>query len=220
MSVAYPVAMRPVPMLYQDDRLVVIDKPKGILVVAAPGRTEPTIVDIVSQQLARPVQAVHRLDEDTTGALVLALDDDARRGMEALFRNHAVHREYLALVASAPSPPAGRIESNLQEGKDGIVRVVTKGGQRAATNYETRDRRGRCTLVTCVLETGKRNQIRAHMAALGCPVAGDRKYGFRARPGERFARVMLHSWQLRFMHPLTGRQVAVRVDPSEAELAP
>jgi 23S rRNA pseudouridine1911/1915/1917 synthase len=211
--------MHPVPVVHQDERLVVVDKPAGVLVVPAPGRREATLVDRLTQQLGRQVFAVHRLDEDTTGALVLALDDEARTGMEALFKAHAVHREYLALLASAPSPPSGKIESNLQEGGDGIVRVVPRGGLRAVTHYEAVDRRGRCALVVCRLETGRRNQIRAHMAALGCPVAGDRKYGFRARPGEHFARVMLHSWQLRFEHPIEGRTVAVRIEPRERDLA-
>jgi 23S rRNA pseudouridine1911/1915/1917 synthase len=205
-------------VLHQDEHLVVVDKPAGVLVVSAPGRKEPTLVDRVSAQLAERVQAVHRLDEDTTGAIVLARSDAGRAGMEALFRAHTVAREYLALASAAPSPPAGRIESNLLEDAGGIVRVVARGGQRAATHYRTICRRDRCTLVECRLETGRRNQIRAHLAALGCPLAGDRKYGFRARQGERFPRVMLHSWQLRFVHPVTGAEVSVRVEPAELEL--
>ena len=209
-----------VPVVYQDDHIVVVDKPAGVLVVPAPARTGRTVVDLLVRQLQRPVFAVHRLDEDTTGALVLALDDQSRSGMEALFEAHAVDRRYLALVSSTPSPPSGRIESNLQEGADGIVRVVSRGGQRAVTHYETRGRRQRCALVVCRLETGRRNQIRVHMAALGCPVAGDRKYGFRARSDERFARVMLHSWRVSFSHPITGRPVEVETVPPERELAP
>ncbi len=210
--------MRPLPVLHQDDHLIVVDKPAGVLVVSAPGRQEPTLVDRVSQQLGERVQAVHRLDEETTGAIVLARSDAGRVGMEALFRAHTVEREYLALTSSAPSPPAGRIESNLREDAGGVVKVVARGGQRAVTHYHTLCRRGRCTLVACRLETGRRNQIRAHLAALGCPLAGDRKYGFRARGGERFPRVMLHSWRLRFVHPVTGVEVMVRIDAAEPEL--
>lgn len=209
-----------VPVLHHDDHLVVVDKPSGMLVVPAPGRSERTVIDVLVRQLGRPVLAVHRLDEDTTGVLVVALDEAARAGMEALLREHAVTREYLALVASTPSPPSGRIESNLQEGKDGIVRVVPRGGQRAVTHYETLVRRGRGALVLCRLETGRRNQIRVHMAALGCPVAGDRKYGFRVRTGERFPRVMLHAWRTSFVHPITGATIAVTASPPEPALAP
>ncbi|MFN9946314.1 MAG: RluA family pseudouridine synthase [Planctomycetota bacterium] len=211
--------MRDIPILHQDDHLVVVAKPAGILVVEAPGRRGPTLVDALTRQLGTRVQAVHRLDEDTTGAMVFALDAEARAGLDELFRRHAVTREYLALASAAPSPPAGRIESQLAEDAAGIVRVVRSGGERAVTHYETLDRRGRCTLRLCRLEPGRRNQIRAHLAALGCPLAGDRKYGFRARSDERFPRVMLHSWRLRFAHPLSGVEVAFAAPPEPA-LAP
>ena len=208
------------PVLYRDEYLVVVDKPSGFLVVPAPGRVGSTVVDLVSTQLGVRAIAVHRLDEETTGALVLVIDPAARAGMEALFREHAVERSYLALVAAVPSPPSGRIESRLREDADGIVRVVSTGGERAVTHYETLDRRGRCSLILCRLETGRRNQIRAHMAALGCPVAGDRKYGFRARTDESFRRLMLHSWRLNFRHPVTGIAVRVAAEPKEPELRP
>jgi 23S rRNA pseudouridine1911/1915/1917 synthase len=211
--------MRAIPILHRDDHLVVVDKPAGILVVEAPGRRGPTLVDALTRQLGVRVQAVHRLDEDTTGAMVFALDAEARAGLDDLFRQHAATREYLALASAAPSPPAGRIESQLAEDAGGVVRVVRSGGERAVTHYETLARRGRCTLLRCRLETGRRNQIRAHLAALGCPLAGDRKYGFRARGDERFPRVMLHSWRLAFPHPVTGAALAIEAPP-EAALAP
>lgn len=210
--------MREVPVLHADEHLLVVDKPAGVLVVPAPGRGAPTVVDLVSRQLGQRVFAVHRLDEDTTGALVLARADGGRHAMEELFRRHAVEREYLALVAAAPSPPAGRIESRLREDAGGIVRVVPHGGQVAVTHYRTLVRRERCTLVACRLETGRRNQIRAHLAALGCPLAGDRKYGYRARADERWPRVMLHSWRVAFEHPLIGERIVVTVEPAEPEL--
>lgn len=212
--------MQPVAIVHQDDHLLVVDKPAGILVVPADGRSGPSLVDVLPKLVGGPVFAVHRLDEETTGALAFARSDEARIGMEALFRAHAIERDYLALASAAPSPPAGRIESNLREGDDGIVRVVPTGGQRAVTHYETLARRDRCTLVRCRLETGRRNQIRVHLAALGCPVAGDRKYGFRARPGERFRRVMLHSWRMGFVHPVTGERIAVEVPAAEPLLRP
>lgn len=209
-----------VPILFQDEHLVVVDKPVGVLVVPAPGRQGPTVVDLVTAQLGKRALAVHRLDEETSGALVMVFDDETRIGMEALFKAHAVERDYLALASAAPSPPAGRIESRLQEDGAGIVRVVPRGGERAVTHYETLGRRGRCCLVRCRLETGRRNQIRAHLAALGCPIAGDRKYGFRSRAGESFRRVMLHSWRLRFVHPRNGSQVSIVVDAAEPDLRP
>lgn len=212
--------MREVPVLHADDHVVVVDKPAPMLVVPAPGRGGVTLVDRLTSQLGMRVQAVHRIDEQTTGALVLALTDEGRSGMEALFRAHAVERDYLALCTAAPNPAAGKIEAALAEGPNGVVRVVATGGERAVTHYTTLTRRGRCTLVSCRLDTGKRNQIRVHLAALGCPLAGDRKYGYRARSGEKFQRVMLHSWRLAFRHPITGLPVRVEVVPREIELIP
>ena len=212
--------MQPVTVLYHDEHMLVVDKPAGILVVPAAGRSGPTLVDVLTKQLGQRVQAVHRLDEDTTGCLAFALGDEARAGLDVVFRSHTAERDYLALATAVPSPESGCIEANLEEGKDGIVRVVRRGGRRAVTHYETLARRGRTCLIRCRLETGRRNQIRVHLAALGCPVAGDRKYGYRPRSSEGFPRVMLHSWQLRLTHPVHGGNVSVVCKPSEADLTP
>ncbi len=207
-------------VLRREPGLVIVDKPSGVLSVPAPGRSGPTMTDLVASVLDVRVFAVHRLDEETTGAMVFALDEETKAALEGMFRAHTIERDYLALLSSAPSPPAGRIDGPLAVDADGVVRVVRSGGQRAVTTYETLGRRGKCCLVRCRLETGRRNQIRAHMAAMGCPLAGDRKYGFRPRAGESFSRVMLHSWRLRFVHPATGGQVDVVVAPPEPVLAP
>lgn len=208
-----------VPVLHEDEHLLVVDKPAGLLVVPAPGRGGATLVDILTEQRRSRMYAVHRLDEGTTGAIVVACTEAGRDAMEPLFRNHAVQRWYLALVVGRPQPPAGRIESRLRE-EGGVVRVVERGGVTAITHYETLARRDRLTLVRCTLETGRRNQIRVHLSALGCPLAGDRKYGYRARKGEQFARPMLHSWRIAFHHPLTGVDIDVEVAPPEAALRP
>lgn len=211
--------MPAIPLLHVDDDLLVVDKPAGMLVVPAPGRSGPTVVDALSRQLGQRVFAVHRLDEDTTGALVVALTDAARAGLETQFAEHLVERLYLALVRGAPTPAAGRIRSQLRAEGD-LVRVVTHGGQNAITHYETLERRGRYTLLCCRLETGRRNQIRAHLQALGHPLAGDRKYGFRSDGQERFSRPMLHSWRVRFRHPITGVEVRAEAAPPDARLVP
>ncbi len=211
---------REVTVLHRDDHLLVVDKPAGILVVPVAGRSEPCLVDVLTAQLGQRVTAVHRLDEETTGCVAFALDARARAGRDRTFREHAATRDYLALATAVPSPEAGCIESHLQEGADGIVRVVRRGGRSAVTHYETLARRGRGSLVRCRLETGRRNQIRVHLAALGCPVAGDRKYGYRARKGERYGRVMLHSWRLELDHPVGGARVSVTCEAPEYELRP
>jgi 23S rRNA pseudouridine1911/1915/1917 synthase len=206
-------------ILHEDDHLLVIDKPAGVLVGAAPGKSGPTLLDLLSAQQGYRVQPVHRIDEGTTGALVVVKTDAARVAMEDLFRAHSVERHYLALVTGTPSPAAGIIQSQLDENGD-VVRVVQRGGRTAITRYETLARRGRFCLVQCQLETGRRNQIRAHMQALGCPLAGDRKYGFRVRAGESFPRPMLHSFRLAFRHPLLGTDVRVESLAPEAALRP
>lgn len=211
--------MTAIPILHEDEHLLIVDKPAGVLVVDAPGRRGRTLVDLVSEEMHAPVFAVHRLDEGTTGAIVLARTEAGRDAMDPLFRNHAIVRDYLALVVGRPSPPSGRIESQLRE-IEGVVRVVDRGGQNAITHYESLARRGRATLVRCRLETGRRNQIRVHMQALGCPLAGDRKYGYRARDGERYERPMLHSYRLAFTHPLMRTAVDVECMPREVELRP
>ncbi|HLQ38967.1 MAG TPA: RluA family pseudouridine synthase [Planctomycetota bacterium] len=211
--------MQPIAIHHQDDDLLVVDKPPGVLVVPAPGRRGPTLIDLLERQLGRRLMPVHRLDEETSGALLVAQTDAARIGLEAQFRSHSVERVYLALVAGTPSPANGRIQARLAVDGD-LVRVVRSGGEVAVTDYQLLARRGRCSLLRCRLETGRRNQIRVHMAELGCPLAGDRKYGYRIRGGERFARVMLHSWRLGFQHPTTSIRLDIVVEPREPELQP
>jgi RluA family pseudouridine synthase len=208
-----------IPILWQDEHLVVVAKPPRLLVVPAPGRKSRTIADILGKQLGRRVFPVHRLDEDVTGALVLALQQSSKSDIESLFRNHEAQRIYLALLSRAPDPAAGRIESRLREGKDGVVRSVTSGpGDTAITEFQTLRRDSRYTLVECRLQTGRRNQIRAHMADLSCPIVGDRKYGFRVRGGPSFPRPLLHAEQLRFDHPLTGESIHVVTQAPEPVL--
>ncbi len=208
----------PVPILFQDEHLLVVDKPARMLVVPAPGRRRPTVVDRVGDQLGSRVFAVHRLDEDTTGALVLARTAEARQALEEIFRKHLAERLYLALTVRTPSPAAGCIESRMRETSAGIMESVESGpAERAVTHYRVLARRGRHCLVECRLETGRRNQIRVHMAEIGCPIVGDRKYGDRSRG---YRRPMLHAFRICFEHPLGGNDVAIEIPPAEQDLVP
>jgi 23S rRNA pseudouridine1911/1915/1917 synthase len=209
----------PIPILYQDEHLVVVHKPPRRLVVPAPGRSGPTVVDDLTAQLGSRVFAVHRLDEDVTGVLVLGCSEAVREPLEQVFRDHRAERLYLALLSRAPSPPAGRIESRLREDPSGLVHSVDSGpGQTATTEYRTLKRIDPYTLVECRLLTGRRNQIRVHMADLGCPIVGDRKYGFRSRGGPGFKRLLLHAHSVRFPHPVSGTEVFAQAEPAEKEL--
>ncbi|MEM7199859.1 MAG: RluA family pseudouridine synthase [Planctomycetota bacterium] len=197
-------------ILHEDQHLVVVDKPARTLVVAAPGRPGHTLIDQLSRQLGARTYAVHRLDEDTTGTLLVARTEAARTALEEMFRQHQVQRVYLAVVERVPSPPAGTIESLLVEGSDGVVRAARTGrGRRAVTHYRTVGREQGAVLVECRLETGRRNQIRVHLAELGCPVVGDRKYGWRSRDRRRGQSLLLHAWRLAFAHPCTASDVDV-----------
>ncbi|MBK8980625.1 MAG: RluA family pseudouridine synthase [Planctomycetes bacterium] len=211
-----------VAVLFADEHLAVVDKPPGLLVVPAPGRRGPTLIDLLGRQLGARVFAVHRLDEDTSGVLVVARTDVARVALEAVFRAHAAERIYRAVTARAPSPLAGRIESRLREGPDGVVRSARRGedGERAVTEYRLLERHRRHALLECRLETGRRNQIRAHLAELGCPIVGDRKYGWRRQGADALQarRPLLHAWHVRFVHPLTGTELAVCAVPAEPAL--
>ena len=189
-----------------------IDKPAPLLVVPAAGRERATAVSQLGRQLGERVYPVHRLDRDTTGVLILARTLDAKTAMEELFRQRALQRRYLALLLRAPHPRAGRVESQLAEDRNGVMRSVARGGQRAVTHYRTIERRAAGTLVECKLETGRRNQIRVHMAELGCPVVGDRKYGDRTASGGAGAparRLCLHAATVEFVHPVTAQSLRV-----------
>ncbi len=207
----------PVGILYQDEHMLVVDKPPHMLVVHAPGRRDETVVEKVGRQIRGRVYAVHRLDEDTTGVLALARTEEARARLEKVFRLHRAERLYLALVSRAPSPPAGKIRSRILE-QGGLMRSVPKGGEVAVTHYRMLGRVGRFSLVECRLEPGRRNQIRVHMADIGCPVVGDRKYGYRSRQGGGFTRAMLHAWRLALPHPDTGERLEVVAEPADPEL--
>lgn len=213
MSARAPV----IPVLHEDEHLLVVAKPAGVLVVPAPGRNAATLVDLLQRARGERLYPVHRLDEDTTGVLVIARTLPAKAALEALFERHELERIYTALVDRMPSPPAGRIESRLAEDAHGVMRSVLRGGERAITHYRALARRGRHVLVECRLETGKRNQIRAHLSELGAPIVGDRKYGYRG--GGRSTRVMLHAFSIRFVHPMTGDILGVQHEPEEKDLS-
>jgi len=212
------IAHPEVSLLFADDALVVVDKPAHVLVVPAPNRRGATVVDLVSAALGARVHAVHRLDEDTTGVLVLARTPASKAWLEEVFKQHRAQRTYLAVTSHMPSPRAGRVESRLLAGEDGRVRSVPRGGERAVTDYRVLGWRGEGALVECRPLTGRRNQIRVHLHDLGCPICGDRKYGWRPGRGATFARVMLHAEHICLPRADGRSDVDVRVAAREPEL--
>jgi 23S rRNA pseudouridine1911/1915/1917 synthase len=201
---------------YEDEHLMVVDKPAGVVVHPAPGHRAGTLVEALQGRAAggsdpwRP-GIVHRLDRDTSGLLIVAKDDATHRALQEMLRRREIEREYLALVEGRPGARSGTIEAPI--GRDRHDRTAhstrTDRPRDAVTHFEVERRLPRTTLLRVRLETGRTHQIRVHMAAIGHPVCGDAQYGGGAC-GERLVltRQFLHSALLRFMHPIAGGHVA------------
>lgn len=199
------------PILFEDDSLVVIDKPAGLLTVATEKeKTDTAFVRLAAQLAARRAGrpfVVHRLDRDTSGLLLFAKSELVRDALQASW--DAVAKTYLAAVEGTPTQSEGVIENYLTEGRDLRVRSSNRAGpdaKRAVSRYKVVSAGGRYSLVEVLLETGRKHQIRVHLAGLGCPVAGDSVYGAKTDPAGRLA---LHAWKLAFDHPATGGRVEV-----------
>ncbi len=196
-------------IVHRDEWMAVIEKPAGLIVHPAPGRSEPTLVDLLGDILAGgedPVRPgiVHRLDRDTSGLMMVASDPEAHAALSEAIAAREVKRHYLALVEGSPSSRTGKIEAPLGRDHRAPERVVV-GGRRprdAVTHFEVIERVGSDALLSLRLETGRTHQIRAHMEAIGHPVCGDRTYGGRRRHG--LQRQFLHSARLAFAHPHSG----------------
>ena len=238
-------------ILHRDATLLVVDKAAGVLTVAAPGSRERCLLDDLRRD-ALPVAPVHRLDRETSGALLLCLAPAQRAALEALFRGHEVTKEYLALVHGVPQARAATIDVPILD--EGAVARVNRRGQRAVTHYAVErtfggaaiGAAGPVSLLRVRLDTGRHNQIRVHLAHLGHPLLGDRKYGQRTggtraggRPGRegqgpargaaarggtrpdrgpRPERCMLHAERLALRHPASGARLDVHA-PLPADFA-
>jgi 23S rRNA pseudouridine1911/1915/1917 synthase len=217
-------AAEPLPELhlaYEDEHLLVVDKPAGLVVHPGAGHTSGTLVDGLGRlgatggEPGRP-GIVHRLDRDTSGLLVVARTEQAYEGLRTLVRRRALEREYLALVRGRPRSRTGRIEAPIgRDRRDPTRRSLdTDTPKDAATNFEVVELLPTHALLRVWLETGRTHQIRVHLAAIGLPVVGDPLYG-TPEPGLR--RQFLHAARLAFVHPVTGAQVDV-ASPLPAEL--
>jgi 23S rRNA pseudouridine1911/1915/1917 synthase len=203
-----------------DEHLAIIDKPAGLLVHAAPGNPGPTLVDALGDLLGggedpeRP-GIVHRLDRDTSGLMVVARSAEAHAALSRMIADREVTREYVALVEGVPPSRTGKIDAPLGRDHRAPERVVVGGRRprRAVTHFEVREVAGRDGLLDLRLETGRTHQIRAHLLAIGHPIAGDPTYGNKGRYG--LERQFLHSRRIAFDHPLGGGRIDL-----ESELPP
>jgi len=210
---ADPAAGEGVPfeVVYEDDELMVVDKPAGVVVHPAAGHATGTLSQALAARGAAggdPLRPgiVHRLDRDTSGLLVVAKSERAHRELQELIRRRALEREYAALVEGRPAR-SGTIDAPV--GRDRVSRKListrTDAPREARTHFELEEELPRTSLLRVTLETGRTHQIRAHMAAIGHPVVGDSAYG-GGKSGDRLGltRQFLHSRYLRFQHPVTG----------------
>ena len=212
-------------VLHEDAHILIVDKPPGLPTVPSFEGEEDTLLARVERYLAirrggRPfVGVVHRLDKDTSGALAVALSPEARDGLQALFRAHALERQYLAVVEGRVGPAQGTIDLNLITDEGTLRRRVARRpgeGRRAVTHFRVIEHYGRvASLLACWLETGRTHQLRLHLVEIGHPVVGEPVYRPRHQPKSkaRFARQALHAQTLGFVHPRTGRDVRVEAPP-------
>ncbi|HUU08703.1 MAG TPA: RluA family pseudouridine synthase [Dehalococcoidales bacterium] len=206
----------PLNIVYQDDDLLVIDKPPGLIVYPAPGHPSHTLVNAIIARFPelpgdslRP-GIVHRLDKDTSGLMVVAKNSSAQQDLASQFKAHLVSKTYLALVKGHLTPERGAIDAAI--GRDPHNRqrmaVVTQGRE-ARTEYQVINYIGKHTLLEVRPKTGRTHQIRVHLAAIGFPVVGDKIYGVKS---PFLARQFLHASRLGFTHPTTHEYVEFTSD--------
>jgi 23S rRNA pseudouridine1911/1915/1917 synthase len=214
----------PLTIVHEDRWLVVVDKPAGLVVHPAAGHEAGTLVNALLAHCRdlrgiggelRP-GIVHRIDKDTSGLLVVAKDDATMGALGAAFKAHDIERVYEAFVVGKPPGPGGRIDTlygrDPKDRKKFSSRV--RAGKRAVTNWRVVERLGGAARVEARLETGRTHQVRVHLAALGCPLLGDKTYGRTPREvalkpiAEALGRQALHARQLGFLHPATGKTMS------------
>ena len=216
----------PLTIVHEDDALLIVDKPAGLVVHPAAGNYDGTMVNALLHHcagrlsgiggVARP-GIVHRIDKDTSGLLVVAKTDPAHEFLSRQFAAHTVERRYTAIVAGHPTPPAGRIDAALARSTANRqkIAIVPEGrGKRAVTHYRSVRSLRHAAQIECRLETGRTHQIRVHMASIGHALLGDATYG--RNPGSLsavmqelgFARQALHAATLGFVHPLTQEKLS------------
>jgi 23S rRNA pseudouridine1911/1915/1917 synthase len=221
----------PLVVVYEDDDLLIIDKPAGLVVHPSPGHPAGTLVNALLGRaggteyggiagVARP-GIVHRLDRDTSGLLMVAKHDAAQASLMAQLKARRVKKTYLALVLGSVAANAGRIEAPIgRDAKHRTRMAVVPDGRPAVTGYRVRERLTGWTLLELDLVTGRTHQIRVHLDAIGHPVAGDPVYGTGTsrRGPEGLARMFLHAWRLELASPSDGHLIrATAALPSELE---
>ena len=215
----------PLDILYEDDELIILNKPAGLVVHPAPGHPDGTLVNAILAHcpnlpgiggVQRP-GIVHRLDKDTTGAIAIAKTDLAYQHLQGQLQAKTARREYLGLVYGVPKTETGSIDlpigRNPQDRKKMAIVSVEDGGRTAVTHWQVQERLANYTLIHFQLETGRTHQIRVHSAKMGHPIVGDPVYGSGRSVGVNLPGQALHAWKLQLQHPLSGNLVQVTAPP-------
>lgn len=207
----------PLDILYEDEHLLVVNKPKGMVVHPAAGHTEGTLVNAVMAHCGDNLSGingvlrpgiVHRIDKDTTGALVICKEDAVHRDLAEQLKEHSIKRRYRAIVQGNLKEDEGTIEGPIGRHPTDRKKMAInyKNGKDAVTHYKVLERFGQYTYIECRLETGRTHQIRVHMTSIGHPLLGDTVYGSSKNPFHLQGQT-LHAMILGFRHPVTGEYI-------------
>lgn len=216
----------PLDVLYHDDHLLVIKKPKGLIVHPGAGHRHDTLVNVLIHLFGHDFATigdeerpgiVHRLDKDTSGVMVVAKTAQAHAHLADQFKEHTITRRYHAWVKGVLKETQGTIKTHLgRHQKDRKKQAVRENGRLAITHYKVlrtlHNEKGQASLVECTLETGRTHQIRVHMAHIGHSVLGDPLYGVRRNDALTFDTQALHAAELTFIHPVTHKEMSFKVE--------
>lgn len=211
----------PLDILYEDEQLLILNKPAGLVVHPAPGHADGTLVNALLAHcpnlpgiggVQRP-GIVHRLDKDTTGAIAIAKTDISYQHLQAQLQTKTARREYLGVVYGAPKTESGTVDLPIgrhpQDRKKMAIVPIEEGGRSAITHWQVKERLGNYTLIHFQLETGRTHQIRVHSAKICHPIVGDPVYGSGRSIGVNLPGQALHAWRLKLQHPISGDWVEV-----------
>ncbi len=212
---------------FEDEHLIVVDKPAGMVVHPAAGNFDGTMVNALLHHCAGQLSGiggvarpgiVHRIDKDTSGLIVAAKHDRAHEGLAKQFAAHSIERRYIAIATGRPMPVSGTVDAALgrsNTNRKKMAVVAADRGKRAVTHYRMIEPLQHASLIECRLQTGRTHQVRVHMAHIGHPLVGDPVYGRARKPlseilkDRNFTRQALHAAHLGFIHPVTGNSIAL-----------
>lgn len=223
----------PLDVIFEDEHLIIVNKPAGLVVHPAAGHPDGTLVNALLHHCKGQLSGiggvmrpgiVHRIDKDTSGLMVSAKSDEAHQGLVALFAKHDIERRYLAIVNGRPNPPSATIEGNIGRSNVNRKKMAVVGddkGKPAMTHYTVKEPLDGSALVECQLETGRTHQVRVHMSHIGYSLIGDPLYGVRRksllsrRKDIQFGRQALHAATLGFEHPVSKEKLMFSINLPE-----